>query len=410
RGLDLSMATIEEAVGLLNKNNIGLAGMSVISSNSGQVIKLIEYFKSRCPIPIVVGGPHATITRDAFMKLAPSDFLVEGEGESTILELAEAIEAGKDVAGIRGLVWRKGREIVTNENRQEVENLDSLPFPDRKAFPLLDYKGMVTRERNYTQIITSRGCPHSCLYCPESSLWKCWRRRSPRNVVDEMELIFKEYNIREFHIEDANFFGRDPGRIRAICKEILDRNLKISWQCTNGIPLLELQDNIDMLDIMAEAGCYSISLGVESFDEKIRNSMKRRGDLKAIPEIVKQCKKNRIEINCYLIIGFPQQTLSQVKRDILISHGFNFDFTHFSIFQNIAGSKIEYLRKTDNLKNGDTGINRFFIKIIQRLAYISLCLNPAVIIFIFRRLSHTKRPGIIFNKACSYIFGDHLAN
>lgn len=362
-------------------------------------------------MPVVAGGPHVTIIKDRFFEIAPVDFLVVGEGEFTMRELVDSLEQKEDLSKILGLIWKRGKDVIVNSARPLIEDLDVLPFPDREIYPIFKYRGMISRGKEYTQIITSRGCSLRCFYCPEVNLWRCWRKRSPENVVDEIELIMDKYGIKEFHVEDANFFGGDINRIKNLCFEVLKRGLNIRWQCPNGIPLAEIMD-LSVLDVMAEAGCYNISVGVESFDDKTTRRVHRRQESSFIPEIVKRCRKNKIEICCYLMIGLPGQKLVDMGKDILRSRRFAFDFIHYSIFHLIPGSAA-YKKFVKDYCGGHSGkdyqlisrIAPFILRFIQKTAYFSLCFNHAVIAFVVKRLFFKKNFFFIARKIFDYVSG-----
>jgi radical SAM superfamily enzyme YgiQ (UPF0313 family) len=414
-GADLAFSSIDGIENTLIKKKIDLIGVSAMSYNASNALNFIQYIRSKTSIPIVLGGPHATIQKENLFRATHNspDYAIIGEGESAMFELVTALENKGDVLQIQGLIWKQGKEIFANKERDLAGNLDSLPFPDREIFPIFNYNGMLSRHKYYTQIVTSRGCPHNCTYCPEERLWRYWRKRSPENIANEMQSVIERFGIKEFHIEDSNFFGGDIGRIRDLCFEIIRRGLRISWQCTNGIPLSELED-LSIIDLMAEAGCYSIALGVESFNNTTVAAVKRRQDRKIIPAIIERCKRNKMEITCYLVLGFPNQKLKDIKADISYSRKLNFDFIQYSVFRLIPGSDAYEKFCTDRKINKRLkchilvdGVNEIFIKLIQRIAYLSLCFKMSVLLFIFKRLKYTKEPFIFVKKFYDYVFGQH---
>lgn len=400
-GLDMSFCNVKDVRDFIQSKEIALTGISITSYNYSNALGVIDELGKDKSVPVVVGGPHATVMKGRIFDSAEVDFVIQGEGEFTMLELANSLEKGVDLHSIKGLIWKDVDKVVINAERDIIAPLDLLPFPDRDIFPILRYKGMLTRNDNYTQIITSRGCRQGCYYCPETAIFGSWRGRSFTDVVDEIQIIREKFGIREIHIEDANFFGGGLKRVRDICLEIKKRTLDVEWLCPNGLPLGEFED-LSIIDDMATAGCIAISLGVESFDSNITGNLGRMQDPALIKNIVKKCRAVGMEVTCYLIIAFPEQSFRAVIKDIYYSQRFAFDFIHYSIFHFIPGSKL--YPESGNKIIPD---NRFLI--VQKLAYLSLLFNPAVIYYSVKRLFYIKNPLKVLKKFFYYLFGNRIS-
>jgi radical SAM superfamily enzyme YgiQ (UPF0313 family) len=160
---------------------------------------------------------------------------------------------------------------------------------------------------------------------------------------------------------------------------------------------------------MAEAGCYNISLGVESFKDMTTQLAGRKQNSDLIRAVVERCKRQGVELSCHLIMGFPGQSLEDIRYDIHLSRNFSFDFIHYNVFNPIPG-----LGAQNNNKAGDAAAqkdlsccfpDRRILERMQRLAYLSLCFKPSILRFIVRRLLSFKLPIAMLKKAYYYIFG-----
>ncbi|MFA5144968.1 MAG: radical SAM protein [Candidatus Omnitrophota bacterium] len=411
-GADLSFYHPGEILDLIKKENINLVGISAMSYNFSNAVHICKNIKSRYAVPIVVGGPHATIFKERLLRNYGGyfDYLVAGEGEWAFAELTDCLQKGVPPAHVDGLSYISNGEIFINKKRKEEPDINNFPFPDRNIFPIYKYRGMFAREKLYTQIITSRGCDHRCNYCPESALSNGWRGRLIENVIAEIESIVASFGIKEFHIEDANFLGGGAKRIEELCKRIIALKLNIKWQCPNGIPAMDFKDD-SILGLMAEAGCYSISLGIESLEEGILNSMGRLYNFNSVKKIVKSAHKAGIEVTGYFMIGFPGQSLKSIKNDASLSRRLGFDFLHYSIFQLIPGSSLFY-SYSDSLDIEYTikqyailpGINKRSLGRLRILFSLSGFLSPRYFLFIFSLIIRNN-PYRILRRAAVHLLG-----
>lgn len=156
----------------------------------------------------VFGGPHASIYPKLTCCDPNVDFVIYGEGEETFLELLKNMPK-KNFDKIHGLVYKNGKKVIVNPRRPFIANLDNLPFPKRDLFPLKIYQeanknSPYIMRRPIYSMQTSRGCVGICTFCSIHSVWQhCWRARSAKNVVDEIEFLIKKYGAGE--IQGRNF-------------------------------------------------------------------------------------------------------------------------------------------------------------------------------------------------------------
>lgn len=405
-GRDLSFDSFSEIETLIKEKTINIIGISIMSYNIRNAIDFCQKIKcNNCNIPLVAGGPHVTVFKEQlfFKHKNCFDYLITGEGEDAFCYLADCLENKRSLNSINNLIYMNQGKLVRNIKSDDC-NFDQLPFGDRKLFPIFKYKGMISCDKNYTQIITSRGCDQNCFHCPEPNLWSGWKGRSVENIIAEIRSIAAEFGIKDFHIEDANFFGGGIERIKNFCHQLIKNKLNIKWQCPNGIPYMEFKD-LSVLRLMAQAGCYSICIGVESFDKNFSNKIKRFPDFGKLKKIVKKAHEEGIEIIGYFILGFPGQSKSSIEEDLNLSRKVGFDFVQYSIFHLIPGSwayqKYEFFRNKSRKRESNIGISGIKIKRLKQMRRKALLLNffrARSVLFLLKTLKKTKNPLKIINK------------
>ena len=191
----------------------------------------------------------------------------------------------------------------------------------------------------YTEMITSRGCPNRCVFCVIHKM--CggfWRARSPKNVVDEIELLFEKYGVKEIHFVDDNL-TLDKHRMEEICDEILHRGLDISWATTNGVHVNTLDEAL--LRKMKKAGCYSLCIGIESGNPYVLNQLIKKGiSLEKVSEVVKSTKRVGMDVNGFFVLGFPGETRKTIEDTIQFAKSLDLDGAYFSIATPYPGTEL----------------------------------------------------------------------
>ena len=252
----------------------------------------------------VIGGPHVTYwDENALQECAFLDVVVRGEGENTMLELAERIEAGKDYCDVLGTTCRKDGKIVKNSNRAYIENLDDIPFPARHLWPIETFQRY---GKIIFQLYASRGCVYWCDFCIEVRMHgRKYRVRSARNVVDEIEFLYKTYGGKNvlYAFCDAAFTV-DQARTEEICEQIRNRHLKIKWICGTRIDMVTKE----LLVKMKAAGCISVWYGVESGTQPVLDAMRKGISPAKTIRTFKWTREAGLRPEPNIVIGFPGET------------------------------------------------------------------------------------------------------
>ena len=295
-------------------------GISFLSTTTYLAAKSVaEQLKSAAPsIPIIVGGPFATVNADRILGDCPQiDCVGVGEGEELLPDYLQNLSEPGSVAG---LVWRNGEEIVRNSPRPLLRDLDRFPYPDRSSLPIdyieslpLDVPAVLSLDK-FCTVQTSRGCPYSCIYCDIPSLSEGkWRCRSAEHVLGEMQEL-NDQGYRSIYLTDDHFLIKRE-RIGAICDGIIERKLEFRWGCEGRVDSAA----VDQLGLMSRANCDFLAFGVEAGTQKVLERLKKKQTLKQVEEAVSQAKRQGIgRVHGFFVVGSPDET----AEDILASFRF----------------------------------------------------------------------------------------
>ncbi len=280
-------------------------GITVCTPGYAHAKEVREYVKAVDPdIPLIMGGPHVTFTAEETVKEKIADVVVRGEGEETILELAQYFvkKEGK-LREIKGITYSNG-DVISTPDRPFIEDLDALPFPARHHLELGQYE-------LGAHIITGRGCPHRCIFCAAGPLSGYrYRVRSPENVIEEIKECYHRYNVDHFLFADDTFTAL-PERTAAICN-LLKEMGNITWTCecraNNVTPAL--------VKTMADAGCIRVQFGVESGSDYILRSIRKGITTDMVERAVSWALDANLRVLCSFIIGHPEDTAETVEQTI----------------------------------------------------------------------------------------------
>lgn len=347
--LNRTSPLIEETI---REKKPGVLGISAYTTNIAWAARLASIAKGVDPsIVTVIGGFHASALPARTMEEFPDfDVLVTGEGERTMDEWMRLRLEGKSWDGIRGFVWRgeEGR-LVVGEPRDLIDDLDSLPFPDRSLVPVTRY---IPDPGNYfrlptTGILYSRGCPFRCTYCSKSVFGNRIRYRSEENFLAEVRELTQRYGIRDFRLEDEGPTLNTPKMI-SLCRRILSEGLDITWNCFSRVDTVDE----DALRIMRDAGCYHVTYGVESSLPETLRRINKQIDLDRAVETVRTTMRLGIECKVNFILGFPWEGLEEVRSVVRFARALSPDLATFNLFKPFPGSVLyEELDRSGRLRH-----------------------------------------------------------
>jgi len=279
-----------------------IVGISSYSIMYSAIYELARQVKEERDCLVVIGGPHVGSFGRRVLEESVFDCAVRGEGEYAMLDLCTQ----KPFAEIPGLLWRDGDNIIENERRTPIEELDDLPFPAYNKFELERYldKKLI--------IVSSRGCIKKCLYCTiRYTMGPQFRGRSPKNIVDEIEYWYNNPGKYRFFQFSDDCFSADIERAEAVCDEIVRRGLKIGWELRNGIMVNRVDRSL--LQKMKDSGCRLIAWGIESIHPEDLRNIKKGITPNQVREALRISHEVGIKNSGFFIVGLPGDTFEKFK-------------------------------------------------------------------------------------------------
>lgn len=275
------------------------------------------------------------------------DFVVVGEYEFSLLEFFKS-----DDASLPKNFVTSGK--TSYELPDLITNLDLFPFPDREDTPIESYNEPSCYGKNIV-MVSSRGCRLKCDFCNVESIYgkHTYRTRSPKNVVDEIAFLQKNYSFDEIYFDDDNMVSK-KSHIEGICQEIINRGIKVQWLCM-GDGLIDDES----LELLAKAGCVTYKFGLEHFDECVLKAIPKPLKKERMIEIIKKCRSLKMRSYVNLIIGLPKSTREKDLRMINEVIQANPDLVQFSIATPYPGTiffkkaKVEGWLVSENPKEFD---------------------------------------------------------
>lgn len=291
-----------------------LIGISVMTPSYPGAVEICSHIKKRYSAKTVIGGHHVSALKGDVLKQADDiDFAVYGEGEETLLDLVNHLESSTPgFEHIEGLIWRNDNQIITNEPRELLKDLDSIPFPSRSLVDMSQYgsHSYIDFGKKTATLITSRGCPYCCAFCSSwLTMGKGYRFRSTENVMSEIKYLIDEYGIDHFVFEDDTM-TLNKKRLLEICEGFKKLPMKTSWYSLSRV------DSIDdhIAREMKASGCQMINFGIESGNPEILKKIGKRISIDQAVKAVKSCKKAGLRTQCTFIVGFPYDTEETIKQ------------------------------------------------------------------------------------------------
>lgn len=340
----LSSEDMKNAIAKITPDIIGFTSFI---SNGGVIYDLGKWIKQEYPnIFVVFGNIHASVYAEAYLKNKCCDIIVHGEGEYTFLKILDTLKKRQnDFSSIPSISYLKDERFITTSGSVVVDDLSQLPLPDRDAVKQELYNIPSISNQPYSgrrdsigkHMFTSRGCPFSCLFCVVHNK-RGQRCNSITNVIDEMEILVKQYSADYIFIEDPIFIS-NKNRIINICKGIKNRHLNFRWGCEGHVNFIDQE----LAEEMESAGCYDIAFGIESGVQRILNNVQKGIRLDKVKEAVRTVKSNtKIKVSGLFILGLPGETYRDSLETINFAKNLPLDMAQFAILAPYPGSPIFY--------------------------------------------------------------------
>jgi radical SAM superfamily enzyme YgiQ (UPF0313 family) len=346
------------------EHNPLLAGIIVLGSNPSasstpkmtSTGKLLSVLNKNSPhIKTILGGLHPSALPERTLKEEKTDFVCQGEGFHTILELLETLKSNKETDDYRinGLWYAKNGKVASNPVAPLIEDIDKLPFAAWDLLPMEKYRAHnwhcfdhIDQRGNYAVIYTSLGCPFNCRYCNIHTLYggkPGIRFRTPEKVVEEIDFLVKNYKIMNMKILDE-LFALKEDRVLRICDLIIDGGYDLNiWAYARVDTITE-----KMLKKMKEAGISWLAYGFESASTKVRRGVSKKFEQEQIKRAVEMTQNAGIYIIGNIIFGLPDDDLETMRETLNMTKEFNFEYVNFYTAMAYPGSQLY----TDALQAG----------------------------------------------------------
>ena len=314
-------------------------GISVTTPTANAAAGLVHQIKKRYPDrAIIAGGPHvSSLKREVFVESSDYDFLVIGEGERTIIELMEALYGAMPIHEVKGICYREGKQVVDTPPRGFIKDLDTLPY---LPIQLFDYRKYIPTPGTFIHLpnvafLSSRGCPFHCVFCNKSMFGNTIRQMSAKRMVDEIVEMKERFNVREINFYDDTFTV-NKHRIMEFCELLSSRNAGVKWKCNSRVDTVTKE----MLMAMKKAGCFSISFGVESGDERILKKIRKGITLEEARDAFRWSKEAGITRAAFFMLNLPGDTRETIEKTIRFSREIEPDFVSFELTKPLPGTAL----------------------------------------------------------------------
>ena len=331
-----------------------LVGINSTTPARFDCIEICRAIREACPaVMLIVGGNQASTFPELTLQEVPwADCAVILEGEVTVLELqAIADQPNRDLSKVSGIAYRgPNGDVLRTAPRPLVKDLDDFGLPARHLLPMEKYRENFYSGhgiQKFTNVFIQRGCPYECIFCDAPVMHgRGLRKRSVDMVLKELEDVYHKHGVRHiFFFDDTFTLTRE--RVMELCQGIIDRGLKLTWKTETRVDLVDPE----LLAKMKEAGCISISFGIESGSDRVLKVIKKAHDIATARKAIQMCKAAGIGVTIYIIIGFLGDDLASVRETIEFARTSGADYALFSRMIPLPGTKLfEQMVKDDQVK------------------------------------------------------------
>mgnify|MGYP003981790757 CR=1 FL=1 len=293
---------------------------------------MIEMIKEVLPNSIVVVGNSIASSQPEFlMRTTKTDIAVIGEGEKTFVEILKRISSGEDLGGLKGILYKDGKQIIRETSRSPVANLDDKGFP---MWDIFDMEAYIQSAKKYNNervynfiadlrpfpIMTTRGCPYRCTFCSNSSFYKenQVRAHSPEHIVQLIKTLQEEFNVNYLWFwDELSFISKKQAM--PLIEALIEAKLGVMFSCTIRVGFLKKGDD-EFAKMMKDAGCVQANYSLESGSPEILKAMNKKIDPKWFPIQKRVLDEAGIISQTNLVLGYPQETEKTIEETFNICY------------------------------------------------------------------------------------------
>ena len=315
---------------------IGFSCLTTAMSNVERIIRQLR--KEMKDVTIILGNIHPTLFPEETLKKGVGDIIIRGEADCSLPEIIEALQTRRNLKDIAGISYVEQGQILHNPDREIIEDLDSLPYPDWHSLNLDHYRRypmLGIYNKRVLPVQASRGCPFNCLFCSQDKFYKKPRYRCIGKVVEEIEYYYKEFNVECIGFTDAYFpFSKKSGL--EFCDELIKRGLhkKIKWFTETRVD----QVDDELMRRMKESGLMLVMYGFEVGNEKVLSSIGKKATLAQAREAMRITHKYNVLSLGLFMLGLPEDTRETCLETIKFAKELDPDICKFNIAVPFPGS------------------------------------------------------------------------
>ena len=338
---DVQEITYGDIAEFVSETRPALVGISFMTPQLGTAKEIVDSIRKKVPdAPIVLGGAHPSVMpSESLQQIRNADYVVFGEGEQTTLELLNFLTKKEGVLPeIAGLAWRRGDDIVCNDPRSLIEDLDSLPYPDRELIDqsLYQHQSFLNYYTRIQTIYTSRGCPGRCVFCASGhKLRSKVRTRSIESIMGEIDHLRSCYDIEYLLIKDDTF-TLNKRRIREFCSALKRNHPDLRWHCMCRVDTVDYE----ILSVMKDSGLSDVFFGIESGNDDILKAIAKHVTTEKVREAVGAAHRLGIRTYGAFILGLPGDNPETINETINFACSLPLTMAGFSILIPYPGTKV----------------------------------------------------------------------
>lgn len=314
--------TKEEVVKQIEDFGAEMVGFLLTAYMFQQTLEWIRFIKQHTNLPALVGNVLLDLYLYEVMSYKEIDYGIIGPATKSLPALLYNLEKGRSLDNIKGLTFKQNGKVCVNSPLTLQDDFEILPFPARHLLDNSRYHTIISKRKNFTVMMTSKGCPSQCGFCYVKNI--PYSFRSPEATVDEIEQCYRRFSIREIEFFDPSFTV-NKRRIIEICKEIQKKHIDVIWACRSRVDTVDEE----LLEEMKRGGCHRIYYGIECGSQALLNKVNKDITLDQIRRIVDLTKQKGMLVLGFFLIGVPGETIESASKTIDFALSLNLDYAQF---------------------------------------------------------------------------------